>query len=110
FFNRVYAHILDNDGPEDGFTYRGRGIFQLTGKSNYKRYGGLAGLDLVGNPDLANDPKNAAELAVVYMMDHCAQGAGFEQMKLAVGRSTADINARKNQRFSEFLASGEFNA
>lgn len=52
--NRVYANRMGN-GPEesgDGWRYRGRGFFQLTGKDNYRRYGEMAGLDLVGDPDI----------------------------------------------------------
>jgi len=63
--NRVYANRMGN-GPEesgDGWDYRGRGIFQLTGKNNYRTMSEKIGLDLVGNPDLAADPENAVLIA-----------------------------------------------
>lgn len=44
---------LGNVNPGDGVRYKGRGIFQLTGRANYKRYGSLLGVDLENNPDLA---------------------------------------------------------
>lgn len=46
--NRVYANRMGN-GPEssgDGWRYRGRGLIQLTGKNNYKRFADDMGLSL----------------------------------------------------------------
>jgi putative chitinase len=57
---------LGNTEPGDGFRYRGRGIFQLTGRANYKKYGDLIDMDLVGNPDLAADPEIALRIACEY--------------------------------------------
>jgi putative chitinase len=52
---RAYGGRMGNAAypSEEGYLYRGRGDLQLTGKSNYTRFGTLLGLDLVGNPDLA---------------------------------------------------------
>jgi putative chitinase len=57
---------LGNTEAGDGFKYRGRGIFQLTGRANYKKYGDLLQLDLVGNPDLAAEPETALRIACEY--------------------------------------------
>lgn len=66
--NRVYANRMGNGPPEsgEGYKYRGRGFIQLTGKSNYDRFGKIVGMDLVGNPDGAADPSTAANLAAAY--------------------------------------------
>jgi putative chitinase len=57
---------LGNDMPGDGVRYKGRGIFQLTGKYNYKDYGNRIGLDLVANPFSAAIPDVAVQLACEY--------------------------------------------
>ena len=63
----VYGRRMGNDKPGDGFKYRGRGYIQLTGKDNYKSMGKAIGVDLVNNPDLANDPKYASRIMSVYL-------------------------------------------
>lgn len=50
-----------------GFPYFGRGLIQLTGKGNYKRYGDIIGVDLIGNGDLALNPNNSYKIASAYM-------------------------------------------
>ena len=108
FFNFVYGGRFGNaPGTDDGFKYRGRGPFQLTFKDNYKRIGDAIGQDLVGNPDLANDPVIGAQTAVAYILDRY-DGSGWEAMKICVGFNTADIAARKDDLRDTFLASGEF--
>lgn len=66
FFNVVYANSIGNQGGDDGWNYRGRGFNQLTGKNNYRTFGNIIGEDLVGNPDLMNNPEVAAKVAVAF--------------------------------------------
>lgn len=49
----------------DGYRLRGRGYVMLTGRANYIRAGKRLGIDLIGNPSLANDPKIAAKILVL---------------------------------------------
>lgn len=61
---------LGNTQPGDGYKYRGRGIFQLTGRSNYTRCSEATGMDLVSDPGLiARDPIAAATSAFWFWND-----------------------------------------
>lgn len=62
-----YDHILGNQGPPDGARYKGRGFIQLTGRSNYLEIGRTVGVDLVGQPELANDPATAAAILAAFL-------------------------------------------
>ena len=66
--NVVYANRMGNGPAEtgDGWRFRGRGFIPLTGKYNYRLYGEYLGLDLEGNPDLAEKEDNAAEIAAEF--------------------------------------------
>lgn len=56
------AKRLGNTKPGDGALFHGRGLVQLTGRSNYDRVGDLIGVDLVSNPEKAKDPAIAARI------------------------------------------------
>lgn len=66
--SRVYANRMGNgdEGSGDGYKFRGRGIFQLTGKSNYKACGEAISVDLVEYPALLCRPDVAANSAAWY--------------------------------------------
>lgn len=57
---------LGNTQPGDGKRYKGRGIFQLTGRANYRTYGQKLGYDLENNPELAKDPLVSIKTACEY--------------------------------------------
>ena len=70
YFNNKYANMNGNGGVSsgDGYNYRGRGILQITGKSNYaavseKLYGDDR---FVKNPELLSRPDEAAAAAAAY--------------------------------------------
>jgi predicted chitinase/LysM repeat protein/GH24 family phage-related lysozyme (muramidase) len=68
--NYIYGNRLGNRGRNttDGWTYRGRGLNQLTGRKSYKSLGETLGVDLLNNPELLNtDPDLQAHAAVLFM-------------------------------------------
>lgn len=62
--NRVYGGRLGNGDEEsgDGWRYRGRGLVQITGRSNYAKFG------LEDDPDRALEPDIAVPLLVEGMI------------------------------------------
>lgn len=69
--NTVYADRMGNGDMDsgDGWTYRGRGLFQLTGRHNYKRCGESLGINLLDEPDLLIQPLYAALSAAWFWRD-----------------------------------------
>ncbi len=63
--NAVYANRMGNGSAQsgDGFRYRGRGLLQLTGKTNYTAVGRLTGLPLDEQPELAGASSNCLLVA-----------------------------------------------
>lgn len=47
----------------DGKRFMGRGLIQVTGRSNYVKCGFGIGLDLIANPELLETPENASRSA-----------------------------------------------
>jgi putative chitinase len=65
---RVYGGRLGNaSGPSaDGWTFRGRGLIQLTGRDNYTKRAEETGLPLLTKPEIAADPKISVQIAALY--------------------------------------------
>ena len=91
--NTVYGGRMGNTQPEDGWRFRGRGLIQLTGRSNYETYGRLVGFDLVANPDLLLQYGVGALVAGAYWN---ARGLSRHALRDDVTRVTEGINGGRN--------------
>lgn len=67
---------LGNTEPGDGVRFKGRGYVQITGRTNYAEWSERLGVDLVGNPGLAEDPDIAVQILVGGMKDGTFTGVG----------------------------------
>jgi len=72
--SRVYANRMGNgdEASGEGYTYRGRGLIMLTGKTMYAAFGDAIGMrtQILATPDLIATPQYAAESAGWYWQAH----------------------------------------
>lgn len=84
---------LGNTHSGDGVRYKGRGYVQITGRNNYTNWGKKLGIDLVGNPELAERPEIAAKILVGGMKEGSFTGKGLNDY--INGSKTDFTNARR---------------
>lgn len=78
---------LGNTEQGDGIRFRGRGLIQLTGRSNYSRCGAALGLPLLDGPELLEQPEHAAASAGwFWSWSGCADRMSAADPVLAVTR------------------------
>jgi putative chitinase len=82
--NVVYSGRMGNGPTEsgEGWKYRGRGLKQLTGKTNHSNCSKGLGVDLVDNPDLLLEPVYAARSAAwFWSANNCNSFADSEDIE-----------------------------
>lgn len=84
---------LGNIQAGDGVRYHGRGIFQLTGRTNYRRFGQLLGIDLEALPERAKEPETSLRVAFAYWSERAINAAADAD---DVERVTRLINGGRN--------------
>lgn len=113
------AKQLGNQKEEDGWLYRGRGLFQLTGRANYEAFKKATGIDVVSNPRLVSeDPNVMAESAVWYLknnkaMQSIAQTGDFDTAVRGInGGNAVPATDERRQFYNDYLnrlRSGDLN-
>ncbi len=99
---------LGNTEAGDGPRFKGRGFVQLTGRSNYQSLGNRLGLDLVGNPDLANEPANAALILVQFLSNAQTRiRTALQNDDLVTARRAVNGGTNGLDQFSDAYTTGD---
>lgn len=86
--NIIYANRNGNGGVDsgDGWNYRGRGLIQITGRSNYQALVGRLGNDIVASPDLVAGYAIAADASAAWWSTHGLNALADKDDLLAITR------------------------
>lgn len=110
--NFVYANRMGNGDfmSGDGFRFRGRGLFQLTGRQNYQLVSNVLALDFVNYPDRVADPYYAVMTACWYWDNrgfslHARNGA-FNTISKLINGGTNGLAERREYWFAAKEALG----
>jgi putative chitinase len=99
--NLAYANINGNgdEASGDGWRYRGRGLFQLTGRANYMAAGAALGRPYKEQPELVAQPLDAAMTAGWYWsaarLGVLLDRAGFDAVSKRVNGGENGLKERR---------------
>jgi len=102
----VYGDRLGNrPGTQDGWTYRGRGPIQVTGRANYRECGQAIGVDLESEPSLLELRSTGAASTAWYWRKHRLTGFGGDVLSVTrrINGGTNGIEDRQ-RRYSRALS------
>ena len=112
--NKIYGGRLGN-APDEGYKYRGRGLFQITGKENYSKLSKEIFPEdpdkLVNNPDLINDSETVKKAAKSYWQKNVKAKVDFENTSTSnvmqkvtnIINPGTDTKDRRNKYFGEYF-------
>lgn len=98
--NHVYANRMGNGDKAsgEGWKYRGRGAFQITGKHNYIACMMALGIDCVEHPELLEQPEAACRSAAWFFAAHglnkVADSGDFTKMTKIINGGTIGMQHR----------------
>jgi peptidoglycan L-alanyl-D-glutamate endopeptidase CwlK len=93
-----YNKDLGNQGNGDGARFKGRGYVQLTGRANYTHFGQEVGVDLIADPERANDKVIAAQLLSAFVksketaLNQALQNKDFKAARKLVNGGTNGLD------------------
>lgn len=90
---------LGNTQKGDGVKFKGRGLIQLTGRSNYQKYKQFCGYDVVAKPTLLSQPTGAVRSAMWFWQTHglneLADADDFLTITKRINGGTNGLESRK---------------
>jgi len=101
---------LGNTLAGDGFKFLGRGLIQITGRANYAECGEALGLNLLGRPELLEQPEWAAKSAAWFWstrgLNSLADTGEFDKIthRINGGQNGAEDRRKLYARALEVLA------
>lgn len=110
-YDAIYGGRMGNNKSGDGIKYRGRGFVQLTGRETYTAASQALKLDLVNHPELAEDPANAAKIAVWYWQNYktglaTAARAGDVKQATQILNGGQNGYADRKAKYQQYLNQG----
>ena len=87
---------IGNTEPGDGSKYRGRGFIQITGRANYAAAGKALHLDLIGHPEILEEPDMCALSAAWWWFAHGLNERADDVSRDSFVRITQIINGGTN--------------
>lgn len=99
---RAYGGRMGNrpEGSGDGFRFRGRGLIQITGRTNYNAMGEHLGADFTAEPELLQHPLWAAFASAAYWdVNGCSEAADrddYEHVTRIINGGTNGMEDRWN--------------
>lgn len=103
--SKVYANRMGNGDEQsgDGWLYCGRGLIQLTGKTNYQKFAKFINMNLQDVVSFLETPKGACESAGYYWKTYHCNNKTIEQSTKIINGGTNGLDDRK-KRYEKIMS------